>query len=680
MTFLKKYFDFAILALVIAGFVYVAADRLATVPLPDTDESMTLQIPYEMLNHGKLGFPMMRFYGGNIENAWHSLTPLAFVTLSGFLKAFGWGLLQGRAYTLITSVLLLLMLYLLGRRLFSWQAGLCAVVLVISDPMFLARSRLVRFDILSAAFALLAFYLYEKAQDNESSWYYLASGVAAGAGVMSHTNVLYIFGVISALMVLKDKWALFRKAKLYLFSAGALAAMGYEIVFAIVDHGNFILQNRKDDVHFRVLEPLGWLRNLATEPARYVRWFEARGARTTTETLLLHFFLLATIVAIIYLIAIAVIRIRNRLSLNEPRVRLVIATVIIALFFAVVIQRKVTHYIVHLAPWFALCVAVLLRDVTDRILRLRNREWRWAKPVFAGASVIVVIFVAAYGYELLRQNRNYLANVRNPEQASFEEVKTALRSIVPDELCPASIASGYVWLAFPERDDCYFAYMEASLDEPLDLVGKEYALIVKPKFEGRVLKLTGSRFERFHLLGELRRTAYGTLLVYYTGNDPRFEASSPRRYYFFGRQRGYVGDEQLQRGVEVWNASETGFEWKPVSAYQTSAPDDAEEESPDDGRRRGKLMEFCSVDLQPNSIYRVIVETKDLRGYDLVIMNGQNVSAIDNISASDQETHRVDGVFKTSGNGRVGFAVRVAGPKAADLPPISHIRIEAIPD
>ena len=147
MRFLKKYFDFAILAFVIGGFVSVAAQRLATTPLPDTDESMMLQISYEMLNHGKLAFPMKRFYGGNIENAWHSLTPVAFVTLSGFLKLFGWGLTQGRVYNLITAVLMLLMLYLLARKLFSWQVGLTAVVLIVSDPLFMARSRLLRYDL-----------------------------------------------------------------------------------------------------------------------------------------------------------------------------------------------------------------------------------------------------------------------------------------------------------------------------------------------------------------------------------------------------------------------------------------------------------------------------------------------------------------------------------------------------
>src|SRR4051812_11253085 len=35
----KNHFDLALLAIVIIGFVYVAAQNLATSPLPDTDES-----------------------------------------------------------------------------------------------------------------------------------------------------------------------------------------------------------------------------------------------------------------------------------------------------------------------------------------------------------------------------------------------------------------------------------------------------------------------------------------------------------------------------------------------------------------------------------------------------------------------------------------------------------------
>src|SRR6185369_12853655 len=338
-------------------------------------------------------------------------------------------------------------------------------------------------------------------------------------------------------------------------------------------------------------------------------------------------------------------------------------------FFAIVTQRKVTQYVVHLAPWFALCVAILLRDVVVQIHRLSVIKWRLARPMYAAAVVVVAIVIASYGYELVKQNRNYLTHVRNPDQASFDDLTTALRSVVPDGVCPASIASGYLWLAFPERDDCYFAYMEASLDEPLELEGKDYALIVKPKFEGSVSKLTGAGFERFHLLGELNRTPYGTLLVYYTGNDPRFTALAARRYYFFGHQRGYVSDEQVARSHEVWSASSAEFTWNPAAPSQSFRSDDDDEASPENGHRKGRWMEICAVDLNANSIYQVAADITDQQDFDLAVIDGQTLFPVERISEGADASRRFEGLFKTGRNGRVKIAVRVPQANLAAGPP-----------
>src|SRR4030095_6525249 len=158
--------DLVIVGLVIAAFVFVAAQRLGAAPVPEGDEAFTLQVPYEMLNRGKLALPMFRYLGGNIENVWHSYIPVYFLILSGFHELFGFGLEQGRAFNLMTAALTLLMVYLIGRRLFDWRAGLIAVVLLVGDPIFFERSRLLRDDFAAAFFALLAFYLYELAEEH----------------------------------------------------------------------------------------------------------------------------------------------------------------------------------------------------------------------------------------------------------------------------------------------------------------------------------------------------------------------------------------------------------------------------------------------------------------------------------------------------------------------------------
>ena len=675
---LKQNLDFLLFALIVAAFVTVAAQGLGAVPLPDSDEVMTLQVPYEILHHGKLAFPMYRFLGGNIENAWHSYTPVFFAILSGFMKLFGWGLTQGRAFNLMTAALVLLMLYLIARRLFDSQVGLIATVFVISDPVFLARSRLARNDMLAAAFGLLAYYLYEKAEEQKANRYYFASGLAAGAGVMCHTNLLYIFAVIAALMLLRRGWRLLKSREPYLFAAGALVVMSYEILYDIIDYQNFILQNRKDEIHFRVLGFWGWWHNLLAEPARYIDWFNARGTRFRPETALLHVFLLMTLVAIIYLAAWCVIRMKQSGAMSEPRVRALVATVVVALFFALVTQRKVTQYVVHLSPWFALCVGVLIRDGMAAIAKLSERRWRWAKAAYSTSLVLAVLVFAVYGYELIKQNEKHLVEARNPNVATFDEIKEALTSIVPDGVCPASIGSAYLWLAFPEFDQCYFAQMEARLDEPLDLDGKEYAIIVQPKLNARLEKLTGGA-EKYHLLGELRKTAYGTFNVYYTGTNPRYLSIEPKHYYFFGHGRGRVSSDQIAASREIWAA-----EGPKLSQYaeEVSSGIELDEISDDAGEKNKesrKLINLCAVDLNANTIYRVSVDTSNEAGWSLLIVDDGTGALIQDIENSDQkEPKHFDGLFKTANGNRVRLAIRRWGAKASDALPVSRIGISEI--
>ena len=71
LPLLRRHFDLILLAALVCAFVFIASQRLAAVPLPETDEAFTLQVPYEMLHRGKLALPMLRYLGGNIENVWH---------------------------------------------------------------------------------------------------------------------------------------------------------------------------------------------------------------------------------------------------------------------------------------------------------------------------------------------------------------------------------------------------------------------------------------------------------------------------------------------------------------------------------------------------------------------------------------------------------------------------------
>jgi len=532
--------DFGLLLLLVGGFVFVAAQRLGTIPVPEGDEAFTLQVPYEMLYRGKLALPMFRYLGGNIENLWHSFTPVCFLLLSGFLKLFGFGLLQGRAFNLLTAATTLVMIYLICRRLFDWRAGVFAVMMMIGDQTFIERARLLRNDYAAASFALLAFYLYEIARARKQTGYYIAAGLAAGAGVMCHTNILYMVIAIGLLILLRDGWRALRESRLYLFGLSAFAVMAYEVIYDLIDYRNFALQNRGDDLHFRVLSPAGFWQNALEERLRYARWAAGSAMFDDLPHTTLRIFQLLTICAVIYLTFILIRQWRRGRLIEEPRVRVFVVLLAVVLFHAIIVSHKRIYYLAHLAPWFAIGVGILLRDVIERISEWRTTNWRGARLVFYIGRPLVVVAIVAYSGLLVWQGNRFIKEIRNPQLATFDEFAATLKEIIPEGLCPVAVKNPSVWLAFPESDRC-FATIENRMKEALDLDGQEYALITRPNVTARGAERAGAlemADEKYHLLGEMQDTLYGTLLIYYTGRDPRYLALPPKRFQFYNQQRG----------------------------------------------------------------------------------------------------------------------------------------------
>ena len=106
---------------------------------------------------------------------------------------------------------------------------------------------------------------------------------------------------------------------------------------------------------------------------------------------------------------------------------------------------------------------------------------------------------------------------------------------MPEGACPISIVRPVIWLAFPESDRCY-ATIEGRMPVPLDIAGKDYALITASKKNPDWME---DPDVRYHLLGEMDGTPYGDMRIYYTGTDPAVAGTEFRRYEFFGNHRGY---------------------------------------------------------------------------------------------------------------------------------------------
>lgn len=654
MGLLKRNFDFILLLVLLSGFGFLALQRLGAVPVPETDEAFTLQVPYEMLNRGKLALPMYRYLGGNIENVWHSYTPVYFVLLTGYLKLFGWGVVQGRVFNLITALLTLGITYVIARRLFDWRAAIAALTMLISDQVFFERSRLLRNDFAAAAFAMLAFYLYEVAEGRKQSRFYIASGLAAGAAVMCHTNGLYMIGVIGLLILIRHGWSALKSKEIYQFSFSALAVMSYEIVYDIIDYKNFVLQNREDKLHFKLLGQWG---NVLKETRRYLRWYAGSAMFPSLPRTLLHLFQVLTVLAIAYLVLRLAARVRRGNVFADPRMRVLLVTLTVMFFLALLGGNKDIYYFAHLAPWFAVCVGILFSDGLDLVGRLKSSEWPPARSVRRAIVASVAVLLFLYAGELLREKGKYLREVHNPDLASFEEVQSALKSAVPDGVCPIAIKMPAVWLAFPETDRC-FATIEERMIKDLDIDGREYALLTKP---GRAW--VGDVQQEYRLVSELKRTAYGDIDVYYTGTNPQYLGLATKRSYFFDSRSGHVTEEQVLGAREVWSAGPAELRALLSLSNSEIGPGGVAVQLPSRENRKNSPLELCSLEVSGNTAYQITIGgTFQIPRLEFAVVDETTGVWITWISISPQSgPQQLSCVFKSLGANRVRIVLNVFG-------------------
>lgn len=641
----KKNWDLALLVSLAAGFAAVAGTRLGTYPVYETDESYILQVAYEILHRGKLALPMYRFLGGNIENVWHSFTPLYFFSLSGFLKVFGFGVLQGRVFNLIAAVCCLAMVYLVGRRLFNWRVGFIAAVMIVSDPTVLQRARMIRNDYLAEAFALLAFYLYEVAQERKSARYFVASGLAAGAGIMCHPSILYMVIATGLLMLIRRGWSLFREKSFYQYAAAVLSVCLYEIVYDAIDYKNLLLQYQGDNLHFGILSVAGLWSNLLEEPTRYLRWYRIYDVTFQTVPLtLLHLSQLLAAIAVVYLAIRAFKGFRLGRGIDEPRVRLLLVALVAMLFLAFILH-KAGYYNIHVITWLSLCAGVFLSDAFDAIRQSPALEKGRPAGLRAITAACIVSLMAAYGALLVRQYQHYLVEARSPDTASSVEIKTVLADAVPPGLCPVAVMAPVLWLSFPDRDQC-FATLERRMTEAFGKDSNEYALIMRPKASDHwAWDLSANR----HLLAELFETPYGNFNIYYTGTDRAYVDLPARRFYFFRQWNGHATQEQVDAAPVVWSAGLNNSPDPPANQRGS----DGQSHSPHSDKPASALP--LELQLQPKAIYSIrLTAPASFSGSEVLIVEAATGRWLKQIPFVEEAGASVAAdVFRTLQDGRI---------------------------
>ncbi|HWN99025.1 MAG TPA: hypothetical protein VNS63_07110, partial [Blastocatellia bacterium] len=180
-------------------------------------------------------------------------------------------------------------------------------------------------------------------------------------------------------------------------------------------------------------------------------------------------------------------------------------------------------------------------------------------------------------------------------------------------------------------------------------------------------------------LAELRKTPYGTLNVYYTGADPRYLTLAPRQYYFFGRQRGYVGDQQVAAGREVWAAAAAELSPSISSVEVPPEPEAIDAQQAEEGEQSNRFTNLCSVELDPYKVYQLCADATDKGEFRFVVFDDRTGAVIQRITSGEaEEPQRLEGLFKTSSGGRIRLAMRLSTGTSADPLPFSRISLREI--
>jgi len=161
--------------------------------------------------------------GGEGPQIWPSAGYLPWIALS---SVFGHSVAHLRAYTSLFLGLLLVAVFLCGRRLRSADTGLLAAALVSLYPMVFAESRQVGVDLPGTAMTAAGFYLLLATEGWSRPWRCLALGAVCGAGVLVSPRIVFFLGapVAAALALALARPARCPRARVAIHAALAAVA------------------------------------------------------------------------------------------------------------------------------------------------------------------------------------------------------------------------------------------------------------------------------------------------------------------------------------------------------------------------------------------------------------------------------------------------------------------------
>ena len=517
-------------AIIALAYVLVSMDHLDVSPPVWEDEPWLAAASYKLATQGTYGSDLFAGYYGSDRHLYQM--PVYSLLQAGVFKVAGLGVFQMRLLPVTFGLLLLLLVFVVGRQIAGPRVGLLAMLLLFGMRLtavflfpvwegtgipLLDIARISRYDIAVPVFGLAGFWLFNRAEARPRPRLYLLVGVLIGLSSLSHLTGAFWLPALFMVMFYRRGWTLFRQGTLYFMLGGFLLTWLPWLAYIASGWADFLGQNLLVADRFDVLNPHFYLENLKYEYRRYRSLIPLDVSGTW------HVLPFGTAVAMVGIpLALAGMFRRNERRSGDRPFVLGVVLLIQGLLFALLLEKKVYSYLIALWPLATLALAWLGIQLWDR----RKKGFsRWALLVVL--TVLLLEGAWRIGY------RRTLAMHTTPYDQYTSQIAAHLRPGAR-VLGPHSFWMGLhpfeyrTWLLPVQLSDSLYHHDPVPLDQALERVDPDVILlghymiryfneIADPRNPHHAQYLGYQAFMARHratLVGEVTDSTYGTMRIY----------------------------------------------------------------------------------------------------------------------------------------------------------------------
>ncbi len=350
----------ALLLAAIAGYNLLT---LMSTPAPFVDEAWNANRAWGLLQTGRVFGTMDAGVFDKYNGYWTYFPYLAAVIHAAFIWLFGLSLFSVRLASLFFGLILLIAIYVIGKKLYGRAGGIISMLLVSISYSFIYSSHLGRHDIIAAAMGYGAVALYLSDKSHSFSVKSVLSGLAVSLTLDIHLNGIIFIPAIAALFLLDYHWLVVRSRRFWGYVTGVTIGVAYFIAGHILPY---------PQTYFTLFS----LGNGATRTAP----FSDLGAflDSFVRTLILVNPLLDVL-----LVASLVLLLARR---SVPDKRILVLFIMVVGAFAGITGVKGVYYAIYISPVASLVIAALLDWL---IVRAKSYFLSGRLPLALTAGVIV---------------------------------------------------------------------------------------------------------------------------------------------------------------------------------------------------------------------------------------------------------------------------------------------------